>query len=130
MFHVIEPYEADTFFTHGARELQYDSYSESHYYLVPYSGGYVIRQDFGNKKNKGKAREKNLPHDMQITGQSMWHSLSQRHHVTLENELIDSEVMFVIEGSEAKLLDLWSTLRGRLGVAVGNIQQRWDGGML
>ena len=56
----IEPYEAETFFTHGTRELQYDSYSESYYLLVPYQGRHVIRQDFGMRQGKGKARNRNV----------------------------------------------------------------------
>ncbi|KAG6910001.1 hypothetical protein DXG01_014001 [Tephrocybe rancida] len=152
MLPVIKPYEANTYFTHGARELQYDSYSESHYFSVPYRGGHVIRQDFGNKKGKGKGRERNanpdpdslvvlndamretqrtykeLPYHLKVTGESMWRSLSQRHHVTLDKELMDPEIKFFPEGPEVMLRDMWSTLRGRFDLAMGKAQQRWDGG--
>ncbi|KAG6887826.1 hypothetical protein C0995_012373 [Termitomyces sp. Mi166 len=109
---------------HGARELQYDSYSESYYLSVPYQGRYVIRQDFGKRKGKGKTRNGN------VTGKSMWSSMSQRHRITLDKELImDSEVKFLPEGTEAKMWDLWSTLRLRLDAAMGKVQQHWEDGL-
>lgn len=59
----------------------------------------------------------------------MWRSMSQRHHVTLDKELmIDVEVKFFPE-AEARIWDLWSTLRLRLDEAMGKAQQQWNDGL-
>ena len=59
----------------------------------------------------------------------MWRSMSQRHRITLDKELMmDSEVKFTPEGTETRIRDLWSSLRLHLDEAMGKVHQRWEEG--